>query len=75
MAEEVTATPNLEEPKSDAGLSIQDLTSVLHTIQIASSRGAFRAEELSTVGGLFDRIFKFLEAAGAVSKNPPKESE
>ena len=49
------------------GLTIQDLTLTLQAIQVASSRGAFKADELSAIGGLYDRIFKFLEAAGAIS--------
>jgi len=47
------------------GLTIQDLTLTLQVIQVASSRGAFKADELSAIGGLYDRIFKFLDAAGA----------
>ena len=52
------------------GLTIQDLTLTLQAIQVASSRGAFKADELSAIGGLYDRIFKFLEAAGAINTQP-----
>ena len=52
------------------GLTIQDLTLTLQVIQAATSRGAFKADELTAIGGLYDRIFKFLEAAGAVTTQP-----
>lgn len=55
------------------GLTIQDLTLTLQVIQVASSRGAFKADELTAIGGLYDRIFKFLEASGAISTQPPAE--
>jgi hypothetical protein len=65
-----TATPETDAP-AQLGLTVQDLTLTLQLIQVASTRGAFKAEELSTVGGLYDRIFKFLEASGAITKQDP----
>ena len=53
------------------GLTIQDLTLALQVIQVASSRGAFKADELTAVGGLYDRVFKFLEASGAINAQQP----
>lgn len=59
-----TTTPEVttEQP----GLTIQDLTLTLQVIQVATNRGAFKAEELTAIGGLYDRIVKFLDAAGAL---------
>lgn len=67
-----TAAPSTETPipTADPGLTIQDLSAVLQVIQVASSRGAFKAEELSSVGKVYDRVFKFLDAAGAIPKQP-----
>jgi len=56
------------------GLTIQDLTLTLQVIQAATSRGAFKADELTAIGGLYDRIFKFLEAAGVVTTQPVSEA-
>jgi hypothetical protein len=53
---------------------VQDLTLTLQVIQVASSRGAFKADELSAIGGLYDRIFKFLEASGAITTTPPEQA-
>jgi hypothetical protein len=64
MSDEQQQTP------SATGLTIQDLTLTLQVIQVASTRGAFKADELTAIGGLYDRIFKFLEASGAITTKP-----
>jgi hypothetical protein len=56
--------------QAPTGLTIQDLTLTLQVIQVASSRGAFKADELTAIGGLYDRIFKFLESTGAITTTP-----
>lgn len=44
---------------------------MLESLQLASSRGAFRPEEFTVIGGSYERIFTFLEAAGAVTRPAP----
>jgi hypothetical protein len=63
----MTENTNTPEP---TGLTIQDLNLALQVIQMSATRGAFKAEELSIVGGLHDRIYKFLESTGAFAKAP-----
>jgi hypothetical protein len=68
MTEETTneqAQPNL---------GLNDLIVVLQTLQLASSRGAFKPEEFTTIGGCYERIFAFLTASGAI-KPPEQPSE
>ncbi len=62
-----TAESTAPQQQTPTGLTIQDLTLSLQVIQVASSRGAFKADELTAIGGLYDRIFKFLESTGAIS--------
>lgn len=52
--------------KPTANLSIQDLLLVAQTIQTVAQRGAFRAEEMTNIGGLYERIVAFLQASGAL---------
>jgi hypothetical protein len=66
--------PTQTEAPAAPGLTIQDLTLTLQVVQVATSRGAFKADELTAVGGLYDRLFKFLDAAGAITKTPPAET-
>lgn len=65
---EVTSQPTPETPQSAPGLSIQDLLLVVQTLQIVSQRGAVKAEEMETVGGLYSRLVAFLEASGALKR-------
>ena len=69
----MTETINTQNEVAPAptGLTIQDLTLTLQVIQVASSRGAFKADELTAVGSLYDRIFKFLESTGAITTKAP----
>jgi hypothetical protein len=62
-----------QQTPAPTGLTVQDLTLTLQVIQVASTRGAFKADELTAIGGLYDRIFKFLEASGAITTKPAEE--
>lgn len=42
-------------------LSLNDLVAMKNLIEIVTQRGAFKANELSTVGVLFDKLNSFLE--------------
>lgn len=69
---EVSTTPTTEETVSSQerpSLTLQDLTLVTQIIQVGTARGAWRADELSSVGGLYDRVIAFLTAAGVSIKN------
>lgn len=57
------------------GLTLQDLVLVAQIIQMSSSRGVFRAEDLLQVGSLYTRLVAFLESTGAISKTPPAPPE
>jgi hypothetical protein len=49
-------------------LTLQDLNLVIEILETGSQRGAWKAEELSTVGGVYDRISAFLNVANAAQK-------
>lgn len=55
--------------ESNPNLNIADLVNVLQIINTCSSRGAFQASEMSSVGGLYDRLHSFLVATGAFNQN------
>ncbi|ASV44145.1 hypothetical protein PBI_SCTP2_130 [Salicola phage SCTP-2] len=42
-------------------ISLQDIVTARDVINAATTRGAFRAEELSTVGRLYDKINSFVK--------------
>jgi hypothetical protein len=68
-----TQAPVEQAPAVPAGPSLQlsDLVLALQTIQAMAQRGAIRADEMSTVGPLHDRLFAFLEAQGAIQRPQP----
>ena len=65
MSEVSSTTP---QPESQVpGLSLQDLLTVVQTIQVVSQRGAIRADEMAVVGGVYTRLVAFLQASGALN--------
>jgi hypothetical protein len=70
MTEQTTTPTPAESAPAAPGLTVQDLLLTLQVVQVAASRGAFKADELTNVGGLYDRLFKFLEATGAIQAKP-----
>ena len=62
------AQPEATEQPAAPSLSLQDLVLALQTIQACAQRGAVRADEMTIVGGLYDRMFAFLEAQGVIKK-------
>lgn len=58
-----------EVEKQEPQISLADFGAALQVIDVCTSRGAFRGEELSSVGQLRDRLNAFVEF------HTPKESE
>ena len=66
MAEETQATP--ENTQAAAELSIQDLSAMKVIIDIASSRGAFKPNEMTVVGQTYTKLTTFLDQVAAQAK-------
>lgn len=63
------------ENTTDNQITIADLDLVRSIIDLASSRGAFRANELQQVGEMYNKLTRFLEAAVAsLPKSPDTDS-
>jgi hypothetical protein len=46
-------------------LTLADLASIHSIIEAATTRGAFRASELTPVGAIYDKLTAFLQTANA----------
>jgi len=72
--EDITEGPDAPDTASDdqitATISINDLANIKHMIDVASSRGAFKAGEFQVVGATYDRLAAFL-----ASVSPPEATE
>lgn len=75
---EETATTAKSQPEQSApapGLNLQDMVTVAQIIQLSSTRGAFRAEEMQQVGTLYTKLVTFLQATGALGTPEQQEEE
>lgn len=63
---------NPQSPEAPS-LALTDLVLLLNLIRVTSERGAIKAEELSAVGAVYDKLLKFLEASGAINKQTPAD--
>jgi hypothetical protein len=53
-------------------LTLADLASIQSIIEAASTRGAFRANELAQVGAIYDKLSAFLKVAQVQAGNEPE---
>jgi hypothetical protein len=79
MAKAKKTTKKEEAPKADpqatqapagADLSIGDLKNLATIIDVASTRGAFRANEMATVGVMFNKLQAFLAKVAPQETKP-----
>ena len=78
MAEQ-PESPQATEPQEAGNLTIADLQTISNIIDIAMTRGAFRANEAKTVGESYEKINAFLQtvqqtaAEQAQQPQPPQQ--
>lgn len=72
--EELSAAPEAqtEAENSVAELTIQDLQALKAIIDVASQRGAFKPNEMMTVGQVYTKLETFLDSV--MQQQQPKES-
>ncbi len=51
------------------GLSIQDVLVLRQCVEVAAQRGAYKAEEMTTIGATYDRLTKWLETHMPADEN------
>jgi hypothetical protein len=64
--------------ENQPGITLNDIANAAQVIDVAVSRGAFRAGEAAEVGTLYNRLTAFLKASQAQTEAPveaPTESE
>ena len=47
---------------NDVGIGLQDIANAVRIIDIVTERGSFKGAELSSVGGVRDRLAAFIDA-------------
>ena len=71
-AEAATQAQPAAEGQAPAELTINDLNAIKTIIDVASTRGAFRANEMESVGKVFNKLNSFLESV--TPKQPEGEA-
>lgn len=73
MSETTQEAAPVEQEQAPAapGLTVSDLVMTAQLIQRAAQAGLFKAEELKPVGDFYERLLRFLEANGAISRTAP----
>jgi hypothetical protein len=61
MEKQKEVSEQVAETKEQPTLTLADLVSMLQVVDVATNRGAFKAQELSTVGGLYDRVSAYVK--------------
>jgi len=76
VAEQVTPTPEemaaSVEQQQGADLSVQDLQALKTIIDVASSRGAFKPNEMVQIGQTYNKLDSFLAAVAAQQPQSPE---
>lgn len=65
---EAQATEAPEQQAEAPDLTVQDLTALKAIIDVASDRGAFKPNEMMTVGQVYTKLEKFLGAVSTAQK-------
>jgi len=67
MAEEVNTNETPAQPSAEQSieLTVNDLNALKQIIDVASSRGAFKPNEMTTIGTVYTKLENFLNAVAA----------
>jgi len=65
----------IKAPEVMPEITISDLQSIEQIISIASTRGAFKANEMTAVGTVYDRISKFLAYVARMNEEKKAKAE
>jgi hypothetical protein len=71
--EETQEAPISNEAQEVPGLGIVDLRVIKEVIDVASARGAFKADEFATIGDTYGRLASFLQTIDAA--NAPADDD
>ena len=72
MSEETTNTVDNKAEQAPAELTVQDLGSIKQIIDVASQRGAFKPNEMVTIGQVYNKLESFLNAVQAQQQAQPE---
>lgn len=75
MSEQEQATKTAEAQAESPELTVTDLSAIKQIIDVASQRGAFKANELAVVGQAYNKLELFLNAVAAQQAAQAEQAE
>jgi len=66
-------TQNTEAPAAPS-LALSDLVLLLNLVRVTAERGAIKADEMNAVGAVYEKLFKFLQASGALAQSQSEDT-
>jgi len=74
MLDDTTQDAPVSNEAQQAGLGIVDLRVIKEVIDVASARGAFKADEFATIGETYGRLNVFLQTIDAANATESEDS-
>ena len=71
MSEETSEVPVSTPPS----VTINDIAFLIQIVETVAQRGAFKAEELSSVGAVYDKVKSFIVASMPANQQPTEETD
>ena len=65
----------MENKEFTSNLTVSDLVNIKNIIDVASARGAFRGEELSAVGEVYNKLAKFVDSIAEAVEESSESDE
>ena len=75
MTTENTNNEETVESTDNVTLTLSDLKTLQQVVEVASQRGAFKAEELSAVGQIYEKLKEFLASVEPSAEGNDTENE
>jgi hypothetical protein len=75
VEEEVAVEETAQQETPVESISLQDLQVLSNIVDLATQRGAFRGNELTQVGAVFDKLSTFLQQVAAAQSANNEESD
>jgi hypothetical protein len=73
MEDQTTETQNTETPAAPS-LALSDLVLLLNLVRVTAERGAIKADEMNAVGAVYEKLFQFLQASGALAQTQSEDT-
>lgn len=70
-----TTQKEAQDNNASAELTVQDLSALRQIIDVATQRGAFKANELAVVGNTYNKLEQFLNAVQAAQARSAPEQQ